>query len=140
MSKRITILVSVVFLAALCFMGCGKSTPTTPVGGDTVAPAPVRDLQGYVTLTPATSVVLRWKESPEVDFAGYKVYRSMNNGSVEFVGTTGSANFSDGTVVGGSSYVYKVSAYDLSNNESTKASTGPVVVPSTSIRGGNQQD
>jgi len=140
MSKRTSIIVPVVFLLALGLMGCGKSTPTTPVGGDTVAPAAVLDLQCMVP-TGVTAVVLKWKESPEVDLAGYRIYRSTNGGTSVLLNSNGSAGFRDGTVSGGSTYVYMVSAYDLSSNESTKVSTGPVSFPTPiGNRDPDQQD
>lgn len=141
MSKRIQILLATVLVIAIGVVGCGSSEkPTAPVV-DTVPPAAVLDVQiqvitGVIGSAINPSVELVWGNSPEADFAGYNVYRSANGGAMTLVGVETAATFRDGAVQRGSTYVYEVSAFDASSNESTRVSTGAVQIPGAGGPGG----
>ena len=134
MSKRMHLFVPGAFLAALIVVGCGGSKSTGP---DTVPPAAITGLSsGFVPGANAT-VTLRWKESPQIDLAGYRVYRSVDGAAATLV-STGDVNGFEDTNVSGRSVVYQVSAFDASNNESSKVSTAPIVVAAHHRSGGPQ--
>ncbi|MFQ5599146.1 MAG: hypothetical protein ACE5G2_01185 [Candidatus Krumholzibacteriia bacterium] len=132
MSKRMNILIAVALLATVGAVGCGKSKPTAP-SGDTVAPAAVVDLRGWVNEGQRPTVGVQWKAGPELDLAGYRIYRSQDSGASTLVATTTRAAFNDEAVRAGSSYVYQVAAFDLADNESPRSSTSELEV-SGSIR------
>ena len=136
MCKRNHILVAVAIMAVLALMGCGSDKPSGP-GGDTVAPAPVVGLKGWVTRG-VPSIAVSWKQSPELDLASYRVYRSVNGGTSALVATGTTAGFVDGSVTGDKTYVYQVSAVDQSDNESQKAST-PIIEVRLPSRGSQAQ-
>lgn len=141
MSKRMNILVAVALLATIGVVGCGSSDkPTAPAGGDTVPPAALVDLSGWVNSGQNPTVGLSWKAGAELDLAGYNIYRSENGGASELVGVVSSANYLDTSVQAGSNYVYQVSAYDLSSNEGPRASTPTLTVPNDGRTGGGDVD
>ncbi len=117
------------FVATLFVVGCGGSSkPTVPGDVDTVPPAAISDLTAKVVTGLSAQVTLRWKESPEIDLAGYRVYRSHNGDTPTLVMASDTSTFGDSGVQNGDTYVYQVSAFDESNNESSKVSTGTLVV------------
>jgi hypothetical protein len=124
------------FLVALIVVGCGSASKTTGPG-DTVPPAAITDLSAGFVPGAGAKITLRWKQSPEVDLAGYRVYRSVDGGASTLV-ASGDVNGFEDTSLSGNSFVYQVSAFDVSNNESSKVSTAPIVV-SARHRGGNGQ-
>jgi fibronectin type 3 domain-containing protein len=127
MSKRSSILLVTSCVLMLGSFGCGSDSVQAP--GDTVPPVAVVDLDAsVVTQNGAASVELVWTDSPEADLAGYRVYRSFAGEEMTLVGVETAATFRDGTVRGGASYVYEVSAFDDSGNESPRVNTGLVWV------------
>jgi len=83
---------------------------------DTTSPSVPTDLSaiGYHSY-----IHLTWMPNTETDLAGYRIYRADNN-DYQVVGTA-SANatyFNNNTGIPPKTYSYKISAYDLSGNES----------------------
>ena len=127
MSKQ-NILVSIAFVAMLGVVGCSDSDKTTAPVGDTVAPVMVEQLNGDVIQNRNPVIHLGWKTGPELDLAGYHIYRSANGGASELVGTTTRATWSDDSIQKGLHYVYDVAAFDTSTNEGVRASTSSLYV------------
>jgi len=127
MSKQ-HILLSIALVAVLGVVGCSDSNKATAPVGDTVAPAPVVDLQGTAVDGSTPTINLGWKAGPELDLAGYHVYRSVNGGASVLVGTTTTATWSDRTVQKNTQYVYDVAPFDDSSNEGTRSSTSTLQV------------
>jgi len=124
MSKRSSILLVTSCVLVLSAFGCGgNDSVQAPV--DTVSPIAVLDLNVTVVIqvNGAPSIELVWADSPEVDLAGYNVYRSVEGGPSTLVGVETAATFRDGTVQAGDSYVYEVSAFDNVGNESPRVTS-----------------
>ena len=101
---------------------CHNSSTPPPT-----APAPPSGLT--VTGASASQVGLGWTASTGPDVAGYRVYR---NGSAtpltsSLVGTT---SYTDGTVAGGTTYSYAVSAVSNAGAESARSAAVSVTTPS----------
>jgi chitodextrinase len=91
---------------------------------DTTAPAAPTGLAG--TPTTATNINLTWTACTDTSgsiIAGYKIYRGGTP-----IGTSTTASYSDGTVVGSTTYTYTVACYDNAGNNS--AQSAPVNVAS----------
>jgi chitodextrinase len=91
---------------------------------DTTAPAAPTGLAG--TPTTATNINLTWTACTDTSgsiIAGYKIYRGGTQ-----IGTSTTASYSDGTVVGSTTYTYTVACYDNAGNNS--AQSAPVNVAS----------
>ena len=65
-------------------------------------------------------VFIDWSTSTEQDLAGYKVYRRIGTGTFELLATLSEneSEYLDLTAENGLTYLYQVSAFDLSLNES----------------------
>jgi len=123
MTRRTNILVAVLMLAAVGVVGCESSTPSSPAP-DTAAPAAVTALQGSPAGGP--SVSLSWTAGSELDLAGYKISRrtvwsDKSMSEVQPIVSVTQPSFQDYSVQPGTSYLYGVTAYDASNNESPQA-------------------
>ena len=127
MSKQY-ILVTIAFIAMLGVVGCSDSEKTTAPLGDTVAPNAVEQLDGEVVESQNSVINLGWKTGPELDLAGYHVYRSTNGGTTQLVATVSQARWSDSSILKGTDYMYEVAAFDDDSNEGTRASTGTLHV------------
>ncbi|WP_432535058.1 pectinesterase family protein [Kineococcus arenarius] len=96
-----------------------RAASTSAVLPDAVAPAAVRSLKAKGS---TSKVSLSWSKGSEKDLAGYRVYRSTTaDGVFELVGTPTSAKFSDSTAPAGVFSHYRVTAVDVSGNESAAA-------------------
>ena len=150
MTRRLDILAAVVLVAAAGVVGCTSSTPS-PAGpsADTAPPATVIQLESAVV--DGASIELSWRPSPELDLAGYRVYRGVTNSrgtrprdthieADELVGSVTQPAFDDPNVVPGSTYAYAVTAYDASGNESPRAWTAEITVLSSYGRDGEGGD
>jgi chitodextrinase len=97
----------------------GTSAPVSAVpggGGDTQAPSTPAGLQP--TATGLSTIGLIWQASNDnVGVAGYKIYR----GGVQVAETSGTS-FSDSGLSPGSTYAYRVAAYDAAGNTSAQSS------------------
>jgi fibronectin type 3 domain-containing protein len=100
-----------------------EAMPITPV--DTFAPA----VPGAVTAVAGVNTIeLAWTRNGEPDFKGYNVYRSLDNGPYEKVGSLVEAPaFTDMKVQAGRRYRYAVTAVDVLGNESERSNPVEVV-------------
>jgi len=85
---------------------------------DVFPPATPRDL---TAIAAAGTVELGWERNSEADFAGYRVYRSLDGGPFERVADKLEApSYSDRDVRAGAKYTYTVTAVDRTGNESPR--------------------
>ena len=112
-----------------------NSEPVTVTPLDTFPPAAPQDLVAAVLpgAAPSTFVVdLSWSINLETDFAGYRVYRSEQEGergqpiTPDLLPTPA---FRDSSVVPGHRYWYTVTALDRAGNESAPSSSVEVDIP-----------
>lgn len=92
-------------------------------GGDTTPPA---SPSGLTAMGGTASVNLTWNGNTESDLAGYNVYRSdSSNGTYIKVnsGLVNTSMFDDSNLAAATTYFYKVTAVDTSNNESPLSSS-----------------
>jgi hypothetical protein len=81
--------------------------------------------EGLAAVPTPQSIELAWTRNTDTDFQGYNVFRSMDNGAFEKIGTLIEVpTFSDSKIEPGKHYRYTVSAVDLTGNESAR--TAPV--------------
>ena len=100
--------------------GLSDAAEITPV--DTFPPAVPEGLSAVPT---PQSIELAWTRNTEMDFRGYNVFRSMDNGPFQKIATLIDApTFSDSKLEAGKKYRYTISAVDLTGNESAR--TAPV--------------
>jgi hypothetical protein len=98
-------------LTVVWFTGC------EPVGYRDLTPPTAP--RGIYTYTGDDMIELVWRDNPERDLAGYRVYVSpSSNGTYRFIGSSGVPRFVDYGARNGNTYYYAVTAYDLSENES----------------------
>ena len=112
-----------------------NSEPITVTPLDTFPPATPRDVVAAVLpgAAPSTFIVdLSWSINLETDFAGYRVYRSEQEGArgqlvtPELLPTPA---FRDSSVAPGHHYWYTVTALDRTGNESAPSSPVTVDIP-----------
>ncbi|WP_330355422.1 fibronectin type III domain-containing protein [Streptomyces chartreusis] len=96
-------------------------TPRTSASVDKVKPlAPTGAKVTYDTTTGKAK--LTWAKSPEMDLAGYRVYRRLKGASFGSapLATTTSTTYTDATLpLTGDTYYYEVRAYDKAGNSSS---------------------
>lgn len=104
--------------------------------GDTTAPsAPT----GFSANGGSGNVSLAWSGNSEPDLAGYNVYRSdTSNGTFIKMNSAlvNTSAYDDNAVSASSTYYYKVSAVDSSNNESVLSSSVSATTDGTTPSGG----
>lgn len=114
-----------------------NSEPVTVTPLDTFPPAAPQDLVAAVLpgTAPSTFVVdLSWSINLETDFAGYRVYRSEQEGVRGQLVTPDllpTPAFRDSSVVPGHRYWYTVTALDRAGNESAASSSVAVDIVQT---------
>ncbi|HKW32176.1 MAG TPA: hypothetical protein VJN92_04175 [Candidatus Acidoferrum sp.] len=112
-----------------------NSEPVTVTPLDTFPPAAPQDLVAAVlpAEAPATFAVdLSWSINLETDFAGYRVYRSEQEGARGQLITPDllpTPAFRDSSIVLGRHYWYAVTALDRAGNESAASSSVAVDIP-----------
>ena len=108
-------------VAALGFLSaCGRDETITSTT-DTIPPLPPVDLRVFDARD--GSVVLFWSSGKEVDLAGYRVYRAVQSepDSFRYVGETTQAVYVDDGLEYDTTYLYSVTAFDQSGNESERS-------------------
>jgi fibronectin type 3 domain-containing protein len=97
------------------------SKPTSVPFSDSYGPAAPT---GLTALAAPNSIELSWQRNAEADFKSYQVYRSIDGGALEPLGTPLNVPaFSDHQVEHGKTYRYAIGAVDQKNNASEKSST-----------------
>ena len=115
-----------------------NSEPVNVTPLDTFPPAAPQDLVAAVLpgAAPSAFVVdLSWSINLETDFAGYRVYRSEQEGARGEPVTPDllpTPAFRDSSVAPGRRYWYTVTALDRAGNESASSSAVPVDIPQPS--------
>ncbi|MGW5472362.1 PA14 domain-containing protein [Streptomyces chartreusis] len=104
-------------------------TPRTSATVDKVKP--LAPTGAKVTYDPTTGKAkLTWAKSPEMDLAGYRVYRRLKGASFGSapLATTTSTAYTDATLpLTGDTYYYEVRAYDKAGNSSSGTADQAVV-------------
>lgn len=101
------------------------------VGEDEEPPSPPTALEAVAT---ATGITLTWAPAPEIDVAGYIVYRAdVQGGPHDRISRTGAAVFSDKAIDEGAEYYYVVTAIDFSGNESPYSNEISAVAPKIEV-------
>ena len=77
-----------------------------------------------VSSATAGALTLGWTASPESDVTGYNVYRCLTSGGTyQLVNqVAGATSYADTTVQAGTTYYYKISAFDAAANQSALTS------------------
>jgi hypothetical protein len=77
---------------------------------------------GLTAAASPDSIELTWDRNTEPDFAGYRVYRSLDGAAFEKIADLVEApNYSDRRISGGKRYRYAISAVDQLGNESARS-------------------
>lgn len=96
------------------------------IATDTIAPGTPAGLNGRVVFGTAA---LQWNGVSDIDTAGYRIYRSETiDSGYERIGDTPGTSFGDNTIETGTTYYYKVAAYDYAGNESVLSQPLTIVV------------
>lgn len=97
------------------------SSEATVTAIDSIAPAVPTGLDAQEL---GSTTILDWADNLEADFGSYSVYRSTTSGSgyVEIASGLQSSNYTDNSLVAGTTYYYVVTAVDESSNESAYSS------------------
>jgi len=119
-TKKLLILICTVTVFAL--IGCSSNDSVTPTAIDTAPPAVPTQLMGDSF---ESQIVIYWApNTTDTDFAGYMVYRTVNDREVCLTQSPSAQNMYVDTSPRGDYNTYKVTAVDLSGNESAHASIG----------------
>jgi aryl-phospho-beta-D-glucosidase BglC (GH1 family) len=84
---------------------------------DTEAPSVPTNLTSVAT---SSSVTLSWNEVSDIDLDSYNIYRGNSTADFSLIGSALSTTYVDSDLSSETTYVYGVSAVDISNNESDK--------------------
>ncbi len=105
--KPVILLITALVLA----IGCKTATEA-----DTTPPLPP---QGISTISLDHAIDISWLPSQEPDVSGYNVWRNGSaSGHFILIGTTSHAYFVDDAALNGTTYYYRLSAFDFGGNES----------------------
>ena len=92
-----------------------RSAAAQLISGDTTAPAAPT---GLVATPGSRSVTLDWVDNAETDLAGYRVERRVGNRAWSVRADVSTSAFTDIALKSGTTYRYRVSAYDRNGNYS----------------------
>ena len=120
MKQIAAVLISVVLLVLL--PACDREQ-NIPSGPDTTAPLPPVGLTVFDARD--GSVLLFWSSNRDGDLAGYRIYRTveMQPDSFEMIDEASETVFVDERLEYDTTYLYAVTAFDQSGNESEHSST-----------------
>jgi hypothetical protein len=106
-------------------------TTTTDIIGENILYA-VPTEPTYLMVEMLMASHLSWSPPAEEGVASYNVYRSVNGGAWQLIGTSAGTSYLDPQVVAGSNYSYKVSAVSQTGVEGAECSpTEPAMLPTT---------
>jgi len=78
--------------------------------------------EGLSAVSAPQTIELTWTRNTEMDFRGYNIFRSVDNGPFNIYATLVEApTLSDSKIEAGKKYRYRVSAVDLTGNESAQS-------------------
>lgn len=101
--------------------GNGTSTASTTVTVDTTPPTIPTNLAAAATLSSA--IKLSWTFSTDnIGVAGYDIYRGTSPGTIVYVATSSTGQYTDSGLAPSTTYYYQVDAYDAAGNASAKSS------------------
>ncbi len=133
LNKRSTLIVLALLLAPFVLAGCSSDNSTTRPdiqSEDTVPPMAPTAWQPKLNYD---SAVLRWARNTETDLAGYNVYRYSPNPQAQFSYVVMNSQPIPATfykvegLVPGVTYYFKMTAVDMSGNESGYSQLIPVM-------------
>lgn len=117
-----------------------ESVLSLPAWATPFDPAP-QTPTGLAAAAGDKQVSLKWNANSEDDLAGYKIYRSTDNQNYELIQTVGLVtSWTNTNLTNGTTYYYKITAYDTENNESEKSaavSATPVISVANLLGGVN---
>lgn len=94
---------------------------TTSATPDTTPPAVPT---GLTAIAGNNQVTLSWNANTETDLSGYNLYKSTDGSSFsKYLTSLTGTSYTDTQVTNGSTYWYKLTAIDTSNNESAQSSS-----------------
>jgi len=83
--------------------------------------------EGLSAIPAPQSIELSWTRNTEADFRGYKIFRSVDNGPFTiYAPLVEIPTFSDSKIQMGKKYRYRISAVDLTGNESAQSAPAEV--------------
>ncbi|GAB6275242.1 MAG: hypothetical protein STSR0004_21070 [Peptococcaceae bacterium] len=99
-----------------------ESEQSLPAWATPFNPAPAAPT-GLTATAGNQKVTLQWNANSEEDLAGYKIYRSLTEGGTyTLIHTAGKVtSWVDTGLTNGTTYYYKISAYDADGNESEQS-------------------
>ena len=119
-TKKLMILICTVAVFAL--IGCSSNDSVAPTAIDTAPPAVPTQLMGDSF---DSHIVIYWApNTTDTDFAGYMVYRTVNDREVCLTQTPTAQNMYVDNSPRGDYNTYKVTAVDQTGNESAHTSIG----------------
>lgn len=83
---------------------------------DVTPPSPPQNLTGY---SDDLNIYLDWDNNTESDLAYYEIYRAIPGFAWNYISYSENSNYTDGGVSLGTTYSYRISAIDNSDNESS---------------------
>ncbi|MBM4117078.1 hypothetical protein FJ251_04930 [bacterium] len=114
---RIPMLLAAVALLALTANGCSDSASTSSAPDEDLTP-PTAPVNLSISVKD-DQVTVAWRENSELDLAGYRVYRTVNEQDMALADTSDHARFVDTIEQSGLfNLAYRISALDESGNES----------------------
>ena len=125
---RILMLLALAALLAFAASGCSSDSTTTvsPPNEDLTPPAAPVNLIVSVT---GDQVTVAWRENSELDLAGYRIYRGVNNNEMVLTSSCDQPRFVDSLdEFGYFDLAYRVSAVDESDNESALSALVDIIV------------
>ncbi len=113
------------------------TTPDSGYSVDNLIPAAPANVAGSVKFN---SIILSWNASPDEDFNYFTIYRATTPNfdpkSVEPLARLTENSYQDSDVAVGTTYYYRVSAFDFSGNESAFSDEFSLLVTSVAGNGG----
>ena len=107
-----------------------KGAVQAPVSDDTTAPRWPAGGAGLTVESSPAGVRLSWEEASDDEAVyGYEILKSEENGPFEHVWSVKGTSWTDHAVGGGTTYRYRVRAYDLAGNRTPDSNTAEIHIP-----------